>query len=145
MTKTSPRRPIVSCALAFLVMLAILTGCGKTGADLWPGVQEQLSRDQFVSLEIFADGPKKAVIEAAGVAEFVDALKSGNWVEDNPENFGPTSPLNLLFWREDGTEFTVAQWPDGRFQITSHGLQFLVSAPLLEQILRDMGFVTELT
>lgn len=65
-------------------------------------------------------------VEGDDARRFADALLLAEFAEDNPENFGPTATIVPLFYYSGGTVVAVPRWPNGRFQITRGGRQFLV-------------------
>ncbi|MCL4367909.1 MAG: hypothetical protein M1337_01855 [Actinobacteria bacterium] len=109
---------------------------------MWQDLQDQLASSTIQKAEIWADGPKRAVLTGADAQEFSDAFVLGGiFSEDNPDSYGPTASVVVTLTYAGGQVITLPQWPDGRFQVQIEGRQFLVSSPNSASLLRDRGFV----
>ena len=94
------------------------------------------------SVELWAAGPKKAIFAGHDAQAYANALFSASFDSTNADNEGPTAEVVVLL-HYDGREQSLIpnQWPDGRFELTWNGVQFLVRSPELARLLGEAGFV----
>lgn len=137
------RWPLAFVLLSCLLVIPSCTSGREKSEGAWSEVRESLSRGEILTIEIRGPGRKEIVRSPAEVSTIIDAFVSGAFDEDNPNHFGPTPEITVLFMMNGGEYQAVGQWPDGRFELQRDERQFLVEAPELAVVLKERGFVYE--
>ena len=138
------RRVLVAATvfLAFVLLVGLGgLGCDPAAEDVWRSMQTELADDAVISVQLHSWGPKQETLVGDTAEVFAQAFLAGTFDMDNPEHFGPTADITLLFLYEGREPVRVNQWPDDRFEVGYGKAQFLICSPELTQLLRSRGFV----
>ena len=93
-------------------------------------------------LRVQLTGPSRPDVFLTGTdAEaFATALVGGTFDESSALRYSPTAEIVITYTFPGDQVFSPNQWPDGSFEVSWGGRQFLVQSPELARLLQESGF-----
>ena len=131
--------------LAIILLVAGLTlgllGCGVADSEsTWQSIRERLADSRPTSVHIRENGPKELTVTGSDADLLREYVRNGAFSEDNAARGGGTPTVLVIFRFADSPDLVLAQWPDGRFEISADHNLFLITAPELAAFLARSGF-----
>ena len=137
--------PAVIVALIVLSVILVLTFIIQVPEELdratWQSMQHRFDPAAVSTIELTEPAGLQASLAGAEAQTFVQALLAGTFSESNAQQLGPTAEIVVVYTFPGGETFWPNQWPDGRFEVSWDGRQFLVTSPELARLLEEKGFV----
>jgi len=138
-----PPAVIIGCIV--LAVIFTLTFLVKSPEErdraTWERMQRHFDPAAVTKVELTGPAGLRATLTGPEAQTFTQALLAGTFSETNAQHLGPTAEIVVVYTFPGGETFFPNQWPDGRFELTWGGRQFLVSSPELARLLEEKGYV----
>ncbi|MCJ7797355.1 MAG: hypothetical protein MUQ56_11425 [Thermoleophilia bacterium] len=137
-----PAAIIVLIVLAAILALTFIVQVPEElDRETWKSMQRHFDPAAVTKVELTGPAGLRATLAGPEAQSFSRALFAATFVESNAQHFGPTAEIVVVYTFPGEETFTPNQWPDGRFEVSWGGRQFLVSSPELARLLEEKGYV----